>query len=74
MPFKVGKVEDLVLKLITPLLIDANTEENPLIEQMQIVRNYIDQARKAHRFEEVASLEENLRMLKETYRQQQRTS
>ncbi|KAL1514244.1 hypothetical protein ABEB36_003531 [Hypothenemus hampei] len=46
--------------------------ENPLVEQMRIVRNYIDQARKAQRFEEVASLEENFRMLRETYRQQQR--
>ncbi|CAG9766369.1 unnamed protein product [Ceutorhynchus assimilis] len=49
-----------------------NEQENPLIEQMRIVKNYIDQARKAQRFEEVASLEENLRMLRETYRQQQR--
>ena len=49
-----------------------NTEaEDPLIEQMNIVRNYIEQARKAQRFEEVASLQENLKMLKETYRQQQ---
>jgi hypothetical protein len=42
-----------------------------LIEQMNIVRNYIEQARKAQRFEEVESLQENLKMLKETYRQQQ---
>ncbi|RZC27689.1 FYVE and/or Rbsn domain containing protein [Asbolus verrucosus] len=49
-----------------------NTEtEDPLIEQMNIVRNYIEQARNAHRFEEVVSLQENLKMLKETYRQQQ---
>ncbi|XP_044263653.1 rabenosyn-5 [Tribolium madens] len=49
-----------------------NTEaEDPLIEQMNIVRNYIDQARKAQRFEEVASLQENLKMLKETYKHQQ---
>ncbi|XP_066245412.1 rabenosyn-5 [Euwallacea similis] len=54
--------------------VQADTEENPLIEQMRIVRNYIDQARRAQRFDEVASLEENLRMLKETYRQQQRAS
>lgn len=41
---------------------------------MKIVRNYIDQARRAERFEEVVSLEENLRMLNENYRQQQRGS
>ncbi|EFA06457.1 Rabenosyn-5-like Protein [Tribolium castaneum] len=53
---------------------NENTEtEDPLIEQMNIVRNYIDQARKAQRFEEVASLQENLKMLKETYKQQQLT-
>ncbi|XP_050300672.1 rabenosyn-5 [Anthonomus grandis grandis] len=45
-------------------------DDNPLKEQMRIVRNYIDQARKAQRYEEVASLEENLRMLQDTYRRQ----
>ena len=46
--------------------------DDPLMEQMNIVRNYIDQARKAQRFEEVASLRENLKMLKESYRKRQR--
>nr|CAH7759468.1 unnamed protein product [Callosobruchus chinensis] len=46
-------------------------EADPLLEQMNNVRSYIDQARKAHRYEEVASLEENLKMLKEMYRKQQ---
>jgi rabenosyn-5 len=50
---------------------DSSEAEDPLIEQMNIVRNYIEQARKAQRFEEVESLQENLKMLKETYRQQQ---
>ncbi|XP_060520267.1 rabenosyn-5 [Cylas formicarius] len=45
----------------------VDQEENPLIEQMNIVRNYIAQARAAQRFEEVVSLEANLKMLKETY-------
>ncbi|KAJ8947892.1 hypothetical protein NQ318_010038 [Aromia moschata] len=49
----------------------AAEEGDPLLEQMSIVRNYIEQARKAHRFEEVASLQENLEMLKQTYRKQQ---
>nr|XP_022904647.1 rabenosyn-5-like [Onthophagus taurus] len=47
-------------------------EEDPLLQQMNIVRSYIDQARKANRFEEVASLEENLKLLKESYRKQER--
>lgn len=45
--------------------------EDPLIEQIQIVTNYIEQARRAHRYEEVASLEENLRMLKKTFNKRQ---
>ncbi|XP_044744832.1 rabenosyn-5 [Coccinella septempunctata] len=49
----------------------AKSEEDPLIEQINIVRDYIAQARKAQRFEEVASLEENLKMLKEAYRKNQ---
>ncbi|KAJ8925922.1 hypothetical protein NQ315_009774 [Exocentrus adspersus] len=48
-------------------------DEDPLLEQMSIVRNYIAQARKAQRFEEVASLQENLDMLKKMYREQQQT-
>ncbi|CAG9834425.1 unnamed protein product [Diabrotica balteata] len=43
-------------------------EADPILEQMNIVRSYIKQAREAQRFEEVASLEENLNMLKETYK------
>ncbi|KAJ8972347.1 hypothetical protein NQ317_008757, partial [Molorchus minor] len=45
---------------------------DPLLEQMNIVRNYIGQARKAERFDEVASLQENLEMLKKMYREQQK--
>lgn len=46
-------------------------EDDPLLEQMNIVRNYIKQARQAQRFDEAASLTENLNMLKEMYRKQQ---
>lgn len=46
--------------------------DDPLIQQINIVRNYIEQARKAQRFEEVASLQENLDLLKETYQMQLR--
>lgn len=49
----------------------AVDEDDPLLEQMNIVRNYIDQARKAQRFEEVSSLQENLEMLKRMYKEQQ---
>lgn len=49
----------------------VKTEDDPIIEQINIVRDYIAQARKAQRFEEVASLEENLKMLKEAYRKSQ---
>lgn len=47
-------------------------DEDPILQQMNIVRNYIEQARKAHRYEEIVSLEENLKLLKESYRQQQK--
>lgn len=50
---------------------DSSTVEDPLLEQINLVKSYIDQARKAQRFDEVASLTENLKMLKEMYRQQQ---
>lgn len=48
--------------------------EDPLLQQINLVKSYIDQARKAQRFDEVASLTENLKMLKEMYRQQQNES
>ncbi|KAK7598210.1 hypothetical protein V9T40_006445 [Parthenolecanium corni] len=44
---------------------------NPLIQQMDNIRNYIKQAREAYKFDEVASLEENLRELQEEYYRQQ---
>nr|XP_023019565.1 rabenosyn-5 [Leptinotarsa decemlineata] len=46
-------------------------EGDPLLEQINIVKNYITQARAAQRFEEVASLQENLNMLKQMYQKQQ---
>ncbi|KAF5305774.1 hypothetical protein FQR65_LT07670 [Abscondita terminalis] len=48
------------------------SDEDPLMQQIGIVRNYIKQARSANRFEEVASLEENLEFLKKAYKEQQR--
>lgn len=38
-----------------------------MVEQMNIIRNYIKQAREAYRFDEVASLERNLQELNEEY-------
>lgn len=57
---------------------NVNIEQNlpeisndPLMQQINIVRNYIRQARLANRYEEVASLEENLKFLKHTYQLRQ---
>lgn len=48
------------------------TTNDPLIEQINIIKGYIKQARDALRFEEVAILELNLRELQqEFYNQQQ---
>lgn len=41
--------------------------DNPMVEQMNIIRNYIKQAKEAYRFSEVASLERNLQELNEEY-------
>ncbi|CAH4037166.1 rabenosyn-5 [Pieris brassicae] len=42
-------------------------DDNPLLEQMNIIRGYIKDARKELRFEEVAILETNLKELKKEY-------
>lgn len=55
-----------------PQPIEQESCDDPLIEQINLVRNYIRQARKDKRFEEVASLEENLRELKRIYHDQLR--
>lgn len=47
--------------------------EDPLLQQINLVKSYIDQARKAQRYDEVSSLVENLKMLKEMYQKQQNT-
>ncbi|CAG9856769.1 unnamed protein product [Phyllotreta striolata] len=48
----------------------VSEEADPLLEQMNIVRSYIKQAREAQRFDEVKSLHENLNMLKDMYKKQ----
>lgn len=44
-----------------------STTNDPLVEQINIVKGYIKQAREAMRFEEIATLEENLRDLQHEY-------
>lgn len=44
----------------------TNTND-PLVEQINIIKGYIKQARDAMRFEEIATLEENLRELQHEY-------
>lgn len=41
----------------------ANEDDDPMLQQMQIINNYIQQARRDHRYDEVAMLEANLREL-----------
>lgn len=43
------------------------SEQNPIIQQMNIIRLYIKQAKNDHRYEEVTMLEENLRELEIEY-------
>uniref|UniRef100_A0A182N112 FYVE-type domain-containing protein n=1 Tax=Anopheles dirus TaxID=7168 RepID=A0A182N112_9DIPT len=45
---------------------------DPLLDQINIVRGYIRQAREAHRFEEVATLERNLAELTQEFYHRQR--
>lgn len=50
----------------------SNSSNDPLVQQINIVKGYIRQAREAMKFEEVGALEINLRELQqELYRQQQ---
>lgn len=50
------------------------TSSDPLVEQINIIKGYIKQARQDLRFEEVATLEMNLRELQgEFYRRHQET-
>ncbi|CAL4088206.1 unnamed protein product [Meganyctiphanes norvegica] len=46
--------------------------DHPLVQQMNIIRNYIRQAREASRYDEVSALETNLKELQEEYRREQR--
>lgn len=50
------------------LLLDS---DNVMVQQMNILKNYIKQAREAHKFDVVATLEANLKELQEEYWRQQ---
>lgn len=51
---------------------DAEEPVDPLLEQINNVKHYIEQAKVAQRFTEVLSLKENLRTLQKEYEKQQR--
>lgn len=54
----------------TPDVSHSIVSDNPIIQQMNIIRGFIKQAKLANKFDEVATLEQNLRELKEElYRQ-----
>lgn len=47
-------------------------DEDPMVQQINIIRNYIRQAKEAHKYDEVATLETNLKeLLEEFYKQLQ---
>lgn len=51
---------------------EYTAENDPLLEQIQIVKNFIRQAVDANRFDEVVALRENLKLLQQTYDQEHR--
>lgn len=67
----VPKVLDGWSPVISDKILPESEEIDPLLQQMNIVKGYISQARKAMKFEEVASLETHLKELEEVYHQQQ---
>jgi len=47
-----------------------SVSDDPMVQQMTIIRGYIQQARDANRFDEVSMLETNLKMLQEEFKRQ----
>jgi len=47
-----------------------SVNDDPMVQQMTIIRGYIQQARDANRFDEVSMLENNLKMLQEEFKRQ----
>lgn len=54
-----------------PAPMGNSSSPDPMLEQMEIIRNYIKQARQESRFDEVEMLERNLMELEEEYIKQQ---
>lgn len=50
----------------------SNTSNDPLVEQINIIKGYLKQARDACRFEEVEILQLNLQELQEEFYHRQR--
>ncbi|XP_068232939.1 rabenosyn-5 [Palaemon carinicauda] len=51
---------------------EISETDDPMVQQMNIIRNFIRQAREADRYDEVTTLEANLRELQEEFKKQQR--
>jgi len=49
---------------------NTSVSEDPMVQQMNIIRGYIQQARSANRFDEVSMLENNLKELQIEFRRQ----
>lgn len=54
--------------------INFSDKDDPMIQQMNIIRGYIKQAKQAQKFDEVTMLEQNLRELSQEYLRQQKQS
>lgn len=52
--------------------INFNNTDDPMIQQMNIIRSYIKQAKQAGKLDEVQMLEQNLKELQNEYLRQQR--
>ena len=54
-----------------PVSVANSSSPDPMLQQMEIIRSYVKQARQEHRFDEVEMLERNLMELEEEYIKQQ---
>lgn len=52
----------------------AAADGDPLLQQMAIVRGYIREARQAHRYDELAMFEQNLRELQSEHQRRQQAA
>jgi len=64
---KLNKVEVEVLSGWKPDAARTSHGEDPMIQQMNIIRGYIRQAQEARRWDEVSMLEENLNELQQEF-------